>query len=190
MHLIRSRNQNRARTNILSDMDDNECLIIADWAMKFLPRRYREGQTDWFAKRGLNWHISVAYMKGEDEQLTSTTYVHIFDTPASQDSATTSAVLEDVAKDLLAELHPKAIKFHFWSDNAGCYKSSNTIITLHQQLGNNLISYDFCESQDGKGPCDRKSSHIKSSIKRYINEGNDVLSAKQMKQVFKVFFIT
>ncbi|VDI16834.1 Hypothetical predicted protein [Mytilus galloprovincialis] len=189
MHLIRSRNQNRARTNILSDMDDNECLIIADWAMKFLPRRYREGQTDWFAKRGLNWHISVAYMKGEDEQLTSTTYVHIFDTPASQDSATTSAVLEDVAKDLLAELHPKAIKFHFWSDNAGCYKSSNTIITLHQQLGNNLISYDFCESQDGKGPCDRKSSHIKSSIKRYINEGNDVLSAKQMKQAidFKQF---
>nr|XP_022311408.1 uncharacterized protein LOC111116711 [Crassostrea virginica] len=46
-----------------------------------------------------------------------------------------------------------------------------------------MKTYNFCEAQDGKGPCDRKASHIKSSIKRYINEGNDVLDASQKKKV-------
>lgn len=33
------------------------------------------------------------------------------------------------------------------------------------------------------GPCDRRASHIKSTIRRYINEGHDVTTASQMKQV-------
>ena len=33
------------------------------------------------------------------------------------------------------------------------------------------------------GPCDRRASHIKSVIKRYINEGHDVTSAEEMKVV-------
>jgi hypothetical protein len=33
------------------------------------------------------------------------------------------------------------------------------------------------------GPCNRRASHIKSAIKRYINEGHDVTSAEEMKLV-------
>lgn len=33
------------------------------------------------------------------------------------------------------------------------------------------------------GPCDRRASHVKCCIKRYINEGNDVTSASEMKIV-------
>ncbi|CAC5395476.1 unnamed protein product [Mytilus coruscus] len=50
-----------------------------------------------------------------------------------------------------------------------------------RDLGNKLISYNFSEAQDGKGPCDRRASHIKSVVKRYINEGHDVTSAEEMK---------
>ncbi|CAG2214456.1 unnamed protein product [Mytilus edulis] len=73
-HLVRACNQEEARRNLTDKMNENEALITFDWAMKFLPRKYREG------------------------------------------------------------------------------------------------------------PCDRKASHIKSSIKRYVNEGNDVITAQQMKQ--------
>ena len=31
--------------------------------MKFLPQRYRESQADWFAKRGISWHIIVIVRK-------------------------------------------------------------------------------------------------------------------------------
>ncbi|XP_056021489.1 uncharacterized protein LOC125666969 isoform X2 [Ostrea edulis] len=53
-HILRSKNQERARTCIIDKMTEGGVLVTCDWAMKFLPRKYREGQIDWFAKRGIN----------------------------------------------------------------------------------------------------------------------------------------
>ena len=44
-HLLRSVNQDQARSDILDKMDDTSVLVILDWAMKFIPRRYRESLT-------------------------------------------------------------------------------------------------------------------------------------------------
>ena len=38
--------------------------------------------------------------------------------------------------------------------SANLYSDNATIALFHQELGKRLKSYDFCESQDGKGPCD------------------------------------
>lgn len=118
-------------------------------AMKFLPRRYREGQLDWFAKRGINWHVSVSLVKLEHE-LKTITHVHIFNTQASQDASTTTAVLTDVVQDLRTIL-PNLQKVHLFSDNAICYKSSLTLSTLRHDIGPTLATYNFSESQNGKG---------------------------------------
>ena len=37
---------------------------------------------------------------------------------------------------------------------------------------------DFSDPQGGKGPCDRKAATIKAHVRRYINEGHDVLTAR------------
>ncbi|XP_076090297.1 uncharacterized protein LOC143062512 [Mytilus galloprovincialis] len=179
-HDIRSRNQEQARSDIVQQMTNEDALITCDWAMKFLPRKYREGQVDWFAKRGINWHIAVTLLK-EGSNFSSLTHVHIFESPVSQDVSITSQILIDVARDILHH-KPGLKKINFFSDNAGCYKSSSTILMLHNELSNNIASYNFCEAQNGKGPCDRRASHIKSIIRRYINQGNDVTSALHMKQ--------
>lgn len=181
-HILRSKNQEKARQQIVTSLVENEAFIVSDWAMKFLPRKFREGQTDWFGKRGINWHITFTVLKTGDN-INHLTHVHIFNEPTSQDAATTAAILIDVVKSI-----PEATKVNFWSDNAGCYKSTLTLTLLHQVLGNKVQSYNFCEAQDGKGPCDRKSSHIKAAIKRYVNEGNNVVSGQQMKQVCLLFF--
>jgi hypothetical protein len=76
---------------------------------------------------------------------------------------------------------PSVGKVHLWSDNAGCYKSSETIGALFNSRS--IDSYDFCETQSGKGACDRTAATIKSGIRRYVNRGNDVLTAKEMKIV-------
>ncbi|CAC5379420.1 unnamed protein product [Mytilus coruscus] len=149
-HLVRARNQEEARRNITENMNENEALITFDWAMKFLPRKYREGQVDWYAKREINRHISVSLMK-KGIAFESITHVHIFENPTSQDADVTSEIMVDVVSDLVKVL-PTLNKFHLFSDNTGC-------------------------------PCDRKASHINSSIKRYVNEGHDVITAQQMKQV-------
>ena len=35
--------------------------------MKYLPRRFREAQQDWFGKKWISWHVTVAVMKSGSE---------------------------------------------------------------------------------------------------------------------------
>ena len=41
-------------------IDESSVLIVQDWAMKYLTRKYRESQADWFDKRGIPWHLTIA----------------------------------------------------------------------------------------------------------------------------------
>ncbi len=50
-HQLRLIQQDKGRTERLDDLDTTTVLITQDWAMKFLPQKYRETQADWFAKR-------------------------------------------------------------------------------------------------------------------------------------------
>lgn len=45
----------------------------------------------------------------------------------------------------------------------------------------NIKRMDFCYQQGGKSICDRKAAHIKWYIKRFVNEGNNVLNASDFK---------
>ena len=44
-HILRSVNQEKAKQQVLDDLDNSSVLIVADWAMKFQQRRYREKQS-------------------------------------------------------------------------------------------------------------------------------------------------
>ncbi|XP_052098576.1 uncharacterized protein LOC127733267 [Mytilus californianus] len=120
-------------------------------------------------------------MKGSSDTYQSITHVHLFSSTVAQDSSVTSSIISDVVQDLIQMNHGLS-NVHLFSDNAGCYKSTTTIAALHQTLKGTIKTYNFCEAQDGKGPCDRRASHLKSIIKRYVNEGNDVVTAEQMKK--------
>ena len=51
-HLLRSVNQEEGKQFALVHVDSASCLIVMDWAMKYLPQRYRERMSDFFGKRG------------------------------------------------------------------------------------------------------------------------------------------
>ena len=59
-HILRFINQDQAWLDILKSLANSSTLVVIDWAMKFIPRNYRESQAHWFGKRGISWHISVA----------------------------------------------------------------------------------------------------------------------------------
>lgn len=65
-HLLRSVQQDKARTDVFNTLDEKAVLITQDWAMTFLPQKYRETQADWFGKRGISWQISVVIRKVQD----------------------------------------------------------------------------------------------------------------------------
>ena len=61
-HILRSVNQDKAKQDIISNLNDSSALVVMDWAMKFLQMKHREKQSDWFAKRGISWHVSTVIL--------------------------------------------------------------------------------------------------------------------------------
>ena len=70
------------------------------------------------------------------------------------------------------------------SDNAGCYHNAFLILSLPsigERAGIRILRYDFSDPQAGKDVCDRRIATLKSHMRRFINEGNDINTAKDMK---------
>lgn len=180
-HQIRTVRQDQARLEVLDRLDDKTCLITNDWAMKFLPQHFRETQSDWFAKRGMSWHISVV-VRRVSSQLQTQTFVQILQS-SNQGSFTVVLLLEHVLRTLKSE-HPEIQQVYLRQDNAGCYHSATTILAIpaiQSSSGMRILAVDFSDPQGGKGPADRMSATCKNHIRRYINEGHDVTNAQQMK---------
>lgn len=51
-HLMGTVNEEEAKQDALAALDEQSCLIVMEWAMKFLPLRYRERMSEFFGKRG------------------------------------------------------------------------------------------------------------------------------------------
>lgn len=143
--------------------------------MKFLPRKYRESQSDWFGKRGISWHISVVVRRRAD-QFESQGFVHIVQNCTQGSSAVVTITLKSE--------HPEINQAFFRQDNAGCYRSTYTILsvpTIEKEAGIRVAEIGFSDFQGGKGPADRMAATIKGHITRFINEGNNVTNAKEME---------
>jgi len=180
-HILRCTNQDQARIDVLQQLDHETVLIINDWAMKFLPQRYRESQADWFGKRGISWHISVVYRR-VDSVLQWQGFIHVIQS-CSQDSPVVVRIMQDVLKTLKHE-HKEIKKAYFRQDNAGCYHSHGTILAcpvIAKSTGIQIAGIDFSDPQGGKGAADRLAATCKTHVRMYINEGNDVTTAHQLK---------
>ena len=79
-HLLRSTNQDESRPDLIDELDETSALLVLDRAMKYLQKKFRESQTDWFCKRDLPWYITVATRKGNDGKIKMMTFVRLFET--------------------------------------------------------------------------------------------------------------
>ena len=149
--------------------------------MKFLPRKYRESQSDWFGKRGISWHISVVVRRRAD-QFESQGFVHIIQN-CTQGSSAVVFIMAHILRTLKSE-HPEINQAFFRQDNAGCYHSTYTILsvpTIEKEAGIRVAEIGFSDPQGGKGPADRMVATIKGHITRFINEGNNVTNVKEIE---------
>lgn len=181
-HVIRSINQEEAKQDALRSADDTSAILIMDWAMKFLQIRYREKQSDWFGKRGLSWHISTVITKNASTgKVELKSYAHIFDS-CQQDWYAVCSIIESTLE-VVKKDHPQITRVSLRSDEAGCYHNNFLLAAVRdagKRVGLTVTQYDFSEPQYGKDVCDRILCPMKSAIRRYCSEGNDVLSAKDM----------
>ena len=131
IHAWISINQDGTRLSILHSLNEKSILLIEDWAMKFLPRKYHERQTDWFGKCSISWHLTEAiHSMASIQDLGMMTLSHIFQS-SNQDSPAVQAIITDVIgkpKRLMSTLHT----VYYRQYNASCYQSSGTTIRMIQ----------------------------------------------------------
>jgi hypothetical protein len=53
-HRIRTIQQDAAKSRIISSMSNTTAFFTIDWAQKILPQGFREGQTEYFGKKGMS----------------------------------------------------------------------------------------------------------------------------------------
>ncbi len=79
VHILRAIHQDMAKEDVLQSMTSNQALIIMDWAMKFLPMKFRETQGEWFGKKGRSWHVTAVITKVKDDfEVHNNTVVQLF----------------------------------------------------------------------------------------------------------------
>ena len=95
--------------------------------MKFLPRKYRESQSDWFGKRSISWSICIVVRRQAD-QFESQGFVHIIQN-CTQGSSAVLSIMVHILRTSKSE-HPEINQAFFRQDNAGCYHSTYTILSV------------------------------------------------------------
>ena len=183
-HLLRTANQEIGKQTALQQLQHDGVLIVMDWAMKYMPQKFREKMTDFFGKRGISWHVSAVISRKDGlDDFDVQCYVHIFD-HVTQDWFAVASILENVLQ-VIKENNQDICRVYLRSDNAGCYHNAYLISSLPdigRRTGLQILRYDFSEVQSGKDICDRKIGTMKSHINHWINEKNDVTTAEQLKQ--------
>lgn len=128
-HQVRFVQQDKPRHAMLDKLSPQEVTVTQDWAMKFLPQKYRETQADWFGKRGISWHISVAARKTPEGKLQQQSLVHVVKN-CSQDTPTVVSIMEHVLRTIKGA--DEGIDTAFYrQDNAGCYHSVGMLAAAH-----------------------------------------------------------
>ena len=160
-HLLRCVNQDEARLEVIYSLNESSVRLVQDWAMKFLPRKFRESQSDWFAKRGMSWHITVATRRAENQELQMMTFVRVSQT-CNQDSCAVLSIMKDVIEKLKSHL-PQLKTVFYRQDNPSCYYCGTTVVGASFTgccSGESVKRMDFSDPQCGKGPCDPKAASI------------------------------
>ena len=180
---LRGANQESAKQCVLRELDNTSMLVVADWAMKFVQMRHREKQSDWYAKRGMSWHISSVVTRDEEtDELQVVSYAHLLDSCA-QDWYAVGSVFENRLENVKRDF-PAIKRVYLRSDEAGCYHTSQLIAAVKDigdRVGITVERYDFSEPQQGKDICDRVLCPMKASIRKYCSEGHDILTASDMR---------
>ena len=172
MHLLRSVAQEEAKQDALSKLDGETCLIIIDWAMKYLPQHYREQMSEFFGKRGRSWHVGAVITKKDlDDKYEVECFIHLINT-CNQNSFAVASILEHLLQTIKQE-RPEIKQAFLQSDNAGCYHNGLLLLSLQylgQRTGVSILRYDYSDPQAGKGICDRKTAPMKAHIRKCMGK--------------------
>lgn len=181
-HILRGVQQEKAKAHAMQSLSTTTGFWISDWAQKILPLRYREGQKEYFGKKGMSLHVDVLFQKDQDGQLRKDVYFTAL-YRSDQNVLETLCVLDHVLAQIKRD-YPNLQGLYRKSDNASCYAGNSCAeieYILCQKQNIYLHRHDYNEPQKGKDQADRESAIAKKYMNRFVNSGKDVISAEDIK---------
>ncbi|CAD5211027.1 unnamed protein product [Bursaphelenchus xylophilus] len=175
-HQVRAAHSNKVREELIGRLKPGEALIVLDFAQKVLQMRFRETQQQYFGKRGMSLHVAHVTAISPNGKLIQHSFLHVLGVEV-QDGEAVVAII----RHCLENLKQNGIeKVTLRSDNAGCYHSQGTILSLpaiSKQTSVHIEAYEFSEAQAGKSTADRVISTMKRRIRDFVDSGKNVLDA-------------
>ena len=117
--------QEEAKQAALDKLDDDTCLIIVDWIMKFLPLKYRETMCEFFGN-GDSAGTLVQLLPRRIVVLKSSALC-IFSNFCTQNNYAVASIFEHLFQTIKAE-YQSISKTFVRSDNAGCYHNGPLLV--------------------------------------------------------------
>ena len=147
-----------------------------------LPSTFREKQSDYFSKKGMSVHVDVSFKKNEQGKLTKLVYFTVL-FRCDQDMLSTLNVAQHVLQQYKID-NPKVRKLLIKSDSAGCYSAGSAFQAEWKicKICITLERHDFNEPQCGKDQCDTESAIARKLMRAYIDGGNNILDANDIKE--------
>ncbi|KAK3709231.1 hypothetical protein QZH41_015435, partial [Actinostola sp. cb2023] len=92
---------------------------------------------------------------------------------------------EEGKQDALSQLDDETWAMKFLPHHYREQMTTTELTKIGARTEIKILRYAFSDPQAGKDICDRKTAPMKAHIKRWANEGHDVLTAEDMKQAIE-----
>jgi hypothetical protein len=161
--------------------DSSRFLIVMDHKQKVLGMKYREGQVEYFGKKGMSllgtmqvrWVVDINGDGGFQYAFVD----YVVKGYSGQDHIQVCAVIQQMVQ-LIQEKQPETKEVCFQSDNATCFASQELIPFVYHLNGTSdgpkVRRWIFTEAQTGRGRLDTHFSYLNVVMKSYVEDGNDI----------------
>ena len=183
-HRLRARVQFHAIRKIKQGLRNNpsKALIVTDHKQKILQMKYREGQVEYYGKKGMSLLGTMLVQWSAEKN----GFVYRFDNIAfkgyaGQDNVQVAAAVKQVIEQVKTN-YPEIREIIVQSDNATCFASQELIPFIYhlnaksRTTGAPIISkWIYTEAQTGRGRLDTHFLYMNLVLKAFVEDGNDVI---------------
>ena len=167
-----------------SKFTNKRCGLWFDHKQKVLPTKFREGQIEYFGKRGMSIlgfmlvRLVTKMVKGvPTEGLAYNFYDVVVDKYSSQDNLQVLSILDAIIDQIKLD-HPEIEELMLGSDNASCLASHDNIPFIHHRnltkLDIKIRNWIYTEACTGKNLLDTHFAFLALLLKLYVLDGHDI----------------
>ena len=161
----------------------NKILLVVDHKQKILQMKYREGQIEYYGKKGMSFlGTMVVHWVVDKDNIGWYEYLffdYVFKGYSGQDHIQVASALKVITQEVKKAI-PLVDSIIIQSDNSNCFASQQLIPFIHYLNEENIGSriaierWVFTEAQTGRGRLDTYFSYINLVLKSFVEDDNDM----------------